>query len=523
MAKKKTTNKALAPKTKPTDVEQTASKGMILPMRQAGVVVNEDTAMTLGAVFACVRVISESLAGLPWHPYRRRADGGLDRLTDHHTDWLLDVQANEETAAFQWRETMVAHALTWGNGFAEIERDLLGRPVNMWLLTPDRVEVVRFNGRIIYDVANHSAPNTVLEKDDVYHLKGLGFDGLVGYPVVRLAARAIGAGISTEEATSNFFQNDSTPGGILTAPGRLSDQARNNVVSSWEKVHGGPKNRRKVAVLEEGLKWEQTGLPPEDAQLFEQRQFTPTEICRWFRVPPHKIADLTRSTNNNIEHQSIEFVNDCLRPWSERLESEADIKLYGRNNRGSIITVIDLNELKRGDLASQTEHIQQLSDRGVYSINEARTYLGLNPISDADGGNKRFVQMNMSLLEKAGEEPPPAAAPPKPSADLSAACLPIIQDACERIAKREKDARRLEGDQLGEWIAKHKDYCRKVLLPCAKVLASVYCHKADIAALAAVNAYIERHAIGDGEASASERAITFKDIIIAASAAVGAA
>jgi HK97 family phage portal protein len=524
---KKPRKQALKPQTTPADVEANQYRGtQYISYRQAGVVVNEDTALTLGAVWACVRVISESLAGLPWNPYRNRTDGGRDILKDHPTNWLLDVEPNPETAAFQWRETLVAHALTWGNGFAEIERDLLRRPVSLWQITPDRVEVVRFRGRILYDVANHNEPNSVLEADQMYHMPGLGFDGLVGYPVIRLAARTIGAGIGMEEASSQFFNNDSTPGGVLTTEKQLSEVAINNVRKSWEAMHSGPKNRRKVAILESGLKWEQTGLPPEDAQLLEQRQFTPTEICRWFRVPPHKIADLTRSTNNNIEHQSIEFVNDTLRPWAERLESEANRKLYGRNNQGSIETIIDLNELKRGDMAAQTAFLKETSDRGLLSVNEGRNYLGLNPISKAEGGEKRFVMMNMQVLEKAGEEPvqpEPQPTPTEPTSGLSNLeedLMPIVEDACRRIIKREKDAKHLEGDALGNWLTRHKDYCRETLAPFVKVLAKVYSKKPDLAASAALHSFIESYAIGPGETDHVQTASKLRTIVIAASAAL---
>jgi len=522
--------RTLAPKTQPPDVEQNQSRGFVLSTRQAGVVVNEDTALTLGAVWACVRVISESLAGLPWNPYRVRSDGGKDKLLQHPTNWLLDMQPNDETAAFQWRETLIAHALTWGNGYAEIERNpYTGQPVALWQITPDRVEVMRINGQIIYEVHNYNAAPSYLNASQMFHLKGLGFDGLVGYPVIRLASRTIAAGIATEEATSQFFQNDSTPGGILSTEKTLKPEARNNVRESWEKMHAGPKNRRKVAILEEGLKWSQTGLPPEDAQLLEQRQFTPTEIARWFRVPPHKIADLTRSTNNNIEHQSIEFVDDCLRPWAERLESEADTKLYGRNNQGSIVTVIDLNEIKRGDMASQTAFIEKLSDRGVFSVDDSRTFLGLNPIGKAAGGDKRFVMLNMQLLEKAGEEPvvqepapKPEETPPEPAPQLSALepdVMPIVEDACRRIIRREQQNKHLSGEAMGQWLQKHKEHCREVWGPCVRLLARLHSEDSETAASAALHSFMEMYSVGP-DADYVQIAYKLRCTVVAACAAL---
>jgi len=456
---------------------------MSLPQRSAGVRVNEDTALTLASVFACVRVIAEDGGKLPWNVYRRRAGGGRDRLDDAPADWLLDVQANPETPAYHWRETILAHALTWGNGYSEIERDYVGRPVWLWQLTPDRVMPDRTaSGRLVYDVHNPRSPNTVLDAEDVFHLRGLGFDGLVGYPVVRLFARAIGVGIALEEQAASFSANDSTPGGILESPQRLNEEARRNLRESFERVHGGPGRKRRLAVLEGGITWHQTGLPPEDAQFLQQRQFTPTEMARVFRVPPHKIGDLTRSTYSNIEQQSIEYVTDTLLPWVVRMEQEANIKMFGRNSRGNVFTKMDLKALLRGDTTAQTNHIHQMLGDGVFDVNEAREYLDLNPIGK--DGDKRFVPVNMQLLEKAGEEPPappklPPAPPnqgtpappeedkppPEPPAEPAATSfsvhdvlLPVWEDAHARILRREQqrseDAQKRTGDPAS-WLEKH--------------------------------------------------------------------
>lgn len=479
----------LSPETKPARPNDRAGTYWFSVADTGGVRVDEITALTLGVVFACVRVISESLAGLPWFAFSRRRDGGLDQLPGHPVNWLLDVQANPETPAFQWRESLVAHALTWGNGYAEIERDLAGRPVWLWQLTPDRVCPERdvLTGRIVYRIRNYGAPDTYLPMEDVYHLRGLGFDGLMGYPVIRLGAKEIGLAMSIQSSAANLANNDSTPGGILEHPQRLTSQARDNLRESWQRRHGGPKNRRTVAILEEGMKWQQTGLPPEDAQLIEQMQFTPAMLCRWFRVPPHKIHDLSRATFSNIEEQNIEFAVDTLRPWAERLESEADIKLFGRTNRGTVVTIIDMNEVKRGDTESQMQFVRESFDRGVLSVNEARAYFGRNPIGP--DGDKRFVMANMQLLEKAGEEPaprPPASGPiPEPSANGDAAedvpvemraMRPVIEDAVQRVMRREangaaKSRKRIAADN-GKWAAwltefsgEQASYAREALRP----------------------------------------------------------
>jgi HK97 family phage portal protein len=533
----------LAPDTTLQEPQQRAAGIWLVPARTGGVVVNEDTALTLGAVFACVRVISESLAGLPWFVFERRRDGGLNKRADHDVSWLLDVQANPETPAFQWRETLVAHALTWGNGYAEIERDFAGRPVWLWQITPDRVcperatlDVIREHGLaadgvrvndIVYRVDNYRSSPTYLAASNMYHLRGLGFDGLVGYSVIRLAARSIGLGMSLDDSAASFFANDSTPGGLLIHPSKLSETARQNLISTWEKRHKGPKNQRRVAVIEEAMQWQATGIPAKDAQFVEQKGLTPADICRWFRVPPHKIADLTRSTNNNIEHQSIEFVNDTLRPWAERQESEADIKLFGRTNRGQLVTVIDLNELKRGDTAAQTAFIKELSDRGILDVDEGREYIGKNPIGPAEGGDKRFVQMNMQLLKTAGDVLP-GEEPDEPTLTIDErmaielACEPILQDACRRIIKRQSDAKHLEGNALGQWLGKHREFCRDTLAPPVRLLAQLRSRQPDVAATTSITSFIDRYLTCSEPLDHIQQAKRLYTMVIAACAATDA-
>ncbi len=463
------------------------------PNRVAGVRVTEDTALTLGAVYACVRVISEDLAGLPWRVMEKRPGGGsIDRPEDP-ADWLLQTQSSPETPAFQFRETILAHALTWGNGYAEIERDGAGRPHWLWILTPDRVCVDRAaDGRVVYTVRNSggTAP-TVLEAEDVFHLRGLGFDGLVGYSVIQLAARSIGTGIALDQSTADLFANDSTPGGILKHPGRLSKPARDNLREGWDKRHQGPQNRRRVAILEEGMSWEQTGLPPGDAQLIEQRQFTPADICRWFRVKPHKIADLSRSTFSNIESENTSHVIDTLMPWARRLETEANIKLFGRTNRGLRYSKLNFNAFLRGDIASRNQFYNSMLDRGVFCINDVLSLEDRNPIGP--DGDKRFVQVNMQLLETAGEDPPapvqpagpvaqdpePDPAEPEESQPMRSALRPVVEDAFRRLlraeSERAKAAIRNGPDWVGEWFEKlrasHATHIANAIRPAAAALA----------------------------------------------------
>lgn len=525
-------------KTTPADPEASGARGPTLLARSTGgVIVNEDTGMTQTTVWACIRVISESLAGMPWRTGRKNADETVDVVVNENLDWLLNFAPNPETPAFAFRETLWAWALGWGNGYAEIERDLRGEPVALWQLHPSRVIPMRDSaGTLVYEVNNDGARPSYLTPRQMFHLKGPSPDALVGWSVIRMHARTIGLAIAQEENASSFNANDSTPGGILEHPGKLSELAQANLEKTWNKRHQGPKNRRTVAILEEGMKWSQTGLPPNEAQLVEQMQLTPAMICRIFRVPPHKVADLSRSTNNNIEHQDIEFLKDTLRPWAERGESEADVKLFGRNNQQRMVTFIDLGERERGDTSAQTNHVKEMLFAGVYSINEARRYLGMAGIGPE--GDKRFIQSAMIPIEQAGQqsaENPPGDStddpdPPRTTDEdegtlvaVRDKAMLVLSDACRRVLKRENDAKNLHGEALGAWLVKHRDYCRETLLPAAGVLGA--CMAAEPGTVeVAVSLYLESHfkAVGS-EREPLVAANQLREYLTAAVAAKGVA
>ena len=571
-APKRPRAKALAPKAAPALPGERPPQIVMVPQRTAGVRVNEDTALTLGAVWACVRVIAEDIAGLPWHVFERRSDGGRDARPDDPADWLLHTQANQETPAFQWRETMLAHCLLWGNGYSEIERDGAGRPVWLHQLAPDRVCPDRTaSDKLVYDVLNPRGPNTVLEPNDVFHLRGLGFDGLVGYSVIRMAARSIGLGIALDEAACSTLANDSTPGGFIKHPAKLSDTAIKNLKESIAKQHGGPTNRRKLMVLEEGMDWVQTALSPDDLQFIQQRQLTPAEICRIFRVSPPKIADLLRATFSNIEELSIWHVTDTLVPWGNRLEGEADIKLFSPTMRGRRFAKLNFMGLLRGNTAARTAYYNAMLDRGVFDINDVLALEDLNPIGP--DGEKRFVQANMQLLEKAGEQPP-VPAPPAPPAPQDAppsgqkpppvedeeddveddgdlrmrlSVRPVLEEALCRAGRRAnccvRDAlKRLSGtpERWAAWLTEqfepdHRTYLHGALLPSCQMLARLR-DRPEFVGQTALALFVDAHlgrlralamkALGpdgtvDFTAGRVPEAVELYDRIVAACAAVG--
>lgn len=379
---------------------------LIIPIsRTAGVRVTNDSSLGYAAVWASVRIISETIAGLPWHVMERRPNGNREPVENSTVERLLNRRPNTEMSAFQFRETLMAWALLWGNGYAEIERDAKGHPIALWPLSPDNMRIVRDEtGRLVYVWRSNRGIEVVLAGRDVFHLRGLGWDGVQGYSILEMAAKSIGLGIAVESFGASFFSNGSRPGGVLTTPEALTEEAKDQIRRAWERMHRGVDNTQRVAILESGLTWQQIGIPPDDAQFLETRKFQTQEIARWFRVPPHKLADLERATFSNIEQQSIEFVTDALMPWTIRLEQEANIKLFSSEPRK--FTRININGLLRGDMKARSEFYKTMSQLGVFTINDILALEDMNTIGK--DGDVRIIQSNLTTLEKLIEqiEPP---------------------------------------------------------------------------------------------------------------------
>ena len=365
--------------------------------RQAGVLVNEDTAMTLAEWWACVSVLSRTVAALPWGVFERTPRGRMP--VDNAIHWLLNNQPNAEMTAFSFREAMMAHVLNWGNGYAEIQRDKSGRVQALWLITPDRVSVERrkSDGVIVYKITSDGGEQREMTADQVFHVHGLGFDGLVGYSVVQMAARSIGAGIAQDVFSQSFYANGTVLGTVVEMSSGMSQQQIADAETYFNEKHRGPDNAFKVKVAPQGTKVHAMGMPLKDAQFVESRQMTITMAARWLGVPPHKIADLTRSTNNNIEHQGIEFVTDAILPHTVRFEQEANVKLFSARAQGRVYTKLMLNALMRGDSKSRAEYYRVMTQIGVMSVNEVRELEDMNSIGPA--GDVHLVQLNQTTLE----------------------------------------------------------------------------------------------------------------------------
>lgn len=312
---------------KPVDKAADAGYSFLFGRTTSGKPVNERTAMQTTAVYACVRILAEAVASLPLHVYEYRDDGGKEMVHDHPLYYLLHDEPNPEMTSFVFRETLMSHLLIWGNAYAQIVRDGAGRVLGLYPLLPNKMDVQRDErGNIYYVYARNSDENPMfkeygdirLKAEDVLHIPGLGFDGLIGYSPIAMAKNAVGMTLACEEYGASFFANGANPGGVLEHPGVLKDPSK--VRESWNSVYRGVNNAHKIAVLEEGMKYQQIGIPPEEAQFLETRKFQINEIARLYRIPPHMVGDLDKSSFSNIEQQSLEFVKYTLDPWVIRWE-----------------------------------------------------------------------------------------------------------------------------------------------------------------------------------------------------------
>lgn len=374
----------------------------------AGKNVNERSAMQMTAVYSCVRILAEAVAGLPLHLYRYKEDGGKERAIDNNLYHLLHDEPNKEMSSFIFRETLMTHLLLWGNAYAQIIRNGKGEVVALYPLMPNKMQVDRDeNGELYYIYTRSSEEAKTMEgvtvyltPRDVLHIPGLGFDGLVGYSPIAMAKNAIGLAIATEEYGAKFFANGAAPSGVLEHPGTIKDPSR--LRENWNSTFGGSANSGKVAVLEEGMKYTPISISPEQAQFLETRKFQIDEIARIFRVPPHMVGDLEKSSFSNIEQQSLEFVKYTLDPWVIRWEQSLSRALLNEDEKRKYFFKFNLEGLLRGDYESRMSGYATARQNGWMSANDIRELENMDKISAEDGGDLYLINGNMLPLNKAG-------------------------------------------------------------------------------------------------------------------------
>ena len=375
-----------------------------------GVDVSQWTALNFSAVWAAVAIVAADVASLPLVLYKRGKGDSKERYTDSKLYELLHDAPNPEMTTMIFRETLQAHAMTWGNGYAEIERNGAGRPIAFWPLTPDRVSPFRSRGAVFYRVTNANQPEVVIPAADMLHVPGLGFDGLSGYSVIQKARESIGLGLATERFGGTFFGNGSTFGGVLSHPEKLTKEVKQQIRESLDAVHTGVDRAHRFVILGGNMKYEKLGIPPNDAQFLETRRFQVNEIARWFLIPPHKLGDLERATFSNIEQQDIEYYKSGLRRWLVRWEQEINRKAISPLERKQQFVEHNVEGLLRGDSAARADFYSKMFNIGAYSINmilEKENQNGIGPEGDV-----HFVPMNTVPADIAMEGPPEPKAPP---------------------------------------------------------------------------------------------------------------
>lgn len=372
----------------------------------SGETVTEQTALTYSAFWCAVNLISGTIGALPLHLMQRKDN--KRRLADDRVIYrVMHDEWNPYMSAMAGRETMMAHILTWGNGYAEKVFNGYGDVIQLWPITPNRVKPMMQAGELVYKISMDREAPIILPREKVLHIPGLGYDGFIGYSVVAMARKSLGLGMAMETFGSRYFGSGTHPGIIVSHPQKLSPQAHSNLQASLIDKYSGLGQSHKLLLLEENMKVEKWGVPPDDSQFLESRQFQIPEIARWFNLPPHKLKDLTKSSFSNIESEQISFVTDSILPWLIRLEANYNMQILSKSDkefsgRGRLYFKHIVEGLLRGDAASRASFYKEMLDRGVFCINEVRELEDKDPIP---GGDRHFIMANMISIENAGRQP----------------------------------------------------------------------------------------------------------------------
>ena len=375
----------------------------------SGAYVSPSTAMQLTAVYACVRVISQAISTLPVHVYRERAAGGSDVVRDHPVARLFGRRGpNPEMTKVNYLQALIANTLLWGNGFSDVQRSPIDGSVSRLRVLPSaRTSQVR-NSRnvLVYQTLDEYGVPTMRRFDRVLHIRTTSEVGLDGYSPIAQNRETLGMAKSTADYGARFFANGARPGGVLQLDGQLSEDGINRLRTSWEAAHSvGAGQAHKVAILENGLKWQSVGMPNDDAQWLDTRKYTRSEIASIYGVPAHLINDLEKATFSNVEHLGLEFVTQCIRPWCENIEAAMNQTLFTEAEQETLYIKFNVAGLARGDLASRYAAYATGRQNGWLTANEIRELEEMNPI---DGGDELLINGNMKPIQDAGLEPAPA-------------------------------------------------------------------------------------------------------------------
>ncbi len=366
----------------------------------AGKDVTRTSAMGISATWSAVRLLSDSVASLPLSFYRR-TDQGREKVPGDPLFKLLARMPNKEETSYAFRETLQHHLLLRGNAYAEIKRNGAGRPMELMPLDVEKMHVERSknSGELFY-VYHGGSGDTILSSSQVLHIPGLGWDGITGYAPLAIAMQEFGYSIAIKEYGAEFFKNDGTPGGYLQLKGKLKDDAAiKRLKNSWGGQHSEWGKKHSIGVLEDEAEFKQMTLPPEHMQFIQSKQLSVTDIARIFRVPPHMIGDLSKSSFNNIEQQSLDFVINSLRPWLVRWEQNLNNQIIPDYMQDEYFYEFNVNALLRGDFDTRSKGYRTFIEMGAMTANEVRSLENLNAV---EGLDEFYVPLNWMNIKDSG-------------------------------------------------------------------------------------------------------------------------
>lgn len=442
---------------------------------RSGADISEQSALTMSAVWAAVRVLSQAIATLPLK-VRKTTDKGSIEAREHPAYKLLTYRPNPYMSAFTFFDTLMGHVVLWGNAYARIMWGGGGQATQILPLAPNDIRVERVNGVLQYRV---SSSGNVYTSDEIIHIPGPGFDGIRGYSVIGFAREELGLGKAVQQFGSDYFGNGASVKGVLQVPGSMKPEERIAMGETFDRQYSG-KYGNKTAVLANGATYNKMGIPPEDSQFLESRRFSVQDVARWFGVPVHMLGDLERATFSNIEEQNLWFLQSTVTPWATRIEQEFDYKLFGFNN--ALFCSFDETQLRRADLAKRQSFYASGRQWGYLRVNEIREWEGLEQV---EGGDVLLQPVNMA---EAGSTPPePSGTPPEPApADATPedhptepvpkarsidTMEPVLLDAIARMNRKERNIReRHTGEKLVAHLAEHRTHLAESLTPALKVL-----------------------------------------------------
>jgi len=381
----------------------------ISPSLTTGARVNTDTAMTVSTYFACVRLIAQSIARSPIEIFKRKSINSpvADRVPDHPLQRMLGRKPNPELNQHEFWEAVSMHIEMRGNHYSEIERNGFGEPLALWPLNPDSVDVERRDGVIVYTFTMDNGQRVEIPPYHMFHVRALSYDGIKGLDTLLSAgAETVGMGLAQNEYVGRFYRNNMTPAGILKIEGDVDDETEAELKRNWYAAHGGLSNAHRVAVLSSAVTWQGIGITAEQAQLIETRNLTALDVTRLFGVQPHKVGILDNASFSNIEHQGLEFKQDCVLPRSTRIESVIDSKLFMPGEEDLYFAQFNLDNLVRAETLTRIEALQKAAGGPILTRNEARQIEGRNPLEGLDDVLQAVNMQNTLDFQKSFEEEP---------------------------------------------------------------------------------------------------------------------